>query len=179
MTHIRYSCGCPDYPLFIITDPCSTKCGKHIGQSPAIRKSNAPCGLHTAPPYEPKTLEALDRAEDKVPRFLFRGFHCANFATRSGLNTQTGVYPFAYAPPQHTASYQTRAGLEAEVGIPEPRASEDDKLIPMDFQDHLRMAEHHVEFNLEAPAPSPYTSWTADFTTAIWCASFPCRVAHV
>lgn len=174
LIHIRHSCGCQyyPYPLFIIRDPCPAKCGKQIGQPPAIRMSDVPCGLHTDPPYEPKSLEALDRAESKVPRFLYRGFHCSTFATLGGFNTQTGVYPFAYPPPLNTASYRTRAGLEAEVGMPEPGASEDDRLISMTFQNHVRMAEHHVEFNLGAPAPSPYTSWTADFTTAIWCACF-------
>lgn len=166
LTVVRLKCGCPYYPSLDLLDPCPINCGKQIGVA-LTRFSDTHCGLHSLRPYDPRSIEAFERVENKVPRFLFRGFHGANMATIRGYNTQTGVYPFAYPPRQNTAR-QTRTGYEAEVGVPPTGRPQDEPLISMTFWNHIEMSRYHVEFDLRAPAKTPYTSWTADFTTALW-----------
>lgn len=179
LTEIRHRCGCHYYPLFELLDPCAAKCGQELAPS-LTRMSDVPCGLHSVPPYDPQSVEAFVRAEPKLPRFLFRGFHGINVATKRGLNTQTGVYPFAYFPRRSTASWSDGSGdgKDAEIGIPNEERPEDIRLTPLTFAHHMQLANYHVNFNLQAPVPTPYTSWTADFTTALWCAHLLFARAH-
>ncbi|CAN8101095.1 unnamed protein product [Discula destructiva] len=97
-------------------------------------------------------------------------------ATIQGLNTQTGVYPFAYPPRQRL---QPRVqGYEAVQGVPDTEAQ---PLAEFTYDHLMQFAEWHVQFDINAQYPTPFTSWTADFTTALWFASgsYAQRKTHV
>lgn len=100
--------------------------------------------------YEPR--------QDNLPRILLRGWHPGTAAAALGLNTARGIYPFAW---------------QSLLPASNTRVSREPPSLPSRLTELSRaavtaLAQCHVQGQREVA--TPFTSWTADFSTAVFFA---------
>lgn len=103
-------------------------------------------GLYDESKYTPR--------RDNVPRILLRGWHSGTAATALGLNTDRGIYPFAWR-------FQVLPAPAEPVNDP-PR------LTDLSRGEVLALAASHIGGDTDSL--TPFTSWTADLPTAVFFA---------
>lgn len=112
-------------------------------------------------------LERLHRSEAYLPRFLFRGFNLSSTTAWGGLNSTQGIFPHAFRPDlNHANRPRTRSSvnsLDTDADIEPPPRLED-----LDFWGLQSRALNHVQ-GYTSPL-TPFTSWTADLSTAVYFA---------
>lgn len=92
---------------------------------------------------------------DNLPRVLFRGYHSDTHATTLGLNSAAGIYPFAWqCLLPRSNSMVNRLALSLPL-----------RLSSLSIVAVTTLASSHVGGEV---VDSPYTSWTADFSTAVY-----------
>lgn len=92
--------------------------------------------------------------QDNLPRILLRGWHPGTAASALGLNTGSGIYPFAW---QCTAPASNKLVSRDPPNLP-VRLHELSKIAVK------ALASEHIAG--EEDVATPFTSWTADFSTS-------------
>lgn len=95
---------------------------------------------------------------DNIPRILLRGWHPGTAAAALGLNTDRGIYPFAW----HYLLPTSNDGSSREPLIVPPRLTE------LSGGQVTALASAHICSDTEVL--SPFTSWTADLPTGVFFA---------
>lgn len=96
--------------------------------------------------------------QDNLPRILLRGWHPGTAATALGLNTGSGIYPFAW---QNLAPASNKMVSRDPPNLP-ARLTELSKIAVK------ALASEHIAG--EEDVATPFTSWSADITTAVFFA---------
>lgn len=118
----------------------------------------------------PDLLERLHRSEAYLPRFLFRGFNLASPTAWIGLNSPQGIFPHAFRPDLNHANRPRRRGFasstrrDPDAGVHEPPP----RLEDLDYWGLQSRALCHIQGDM-SPL-TPFTSWTADLSTALYFA---------
>lgn len=119
--------------------------------------------------YEKHTdlLERLHRSEAYLPRFLFRGFNSSSTTAWGGLNSTQGIFPHAF---RSDLNYADRPRTQSSVKSLDPDADIEPtpRLEDLDFWGLQSRAHNHVQ-GYTSPL-TPFTSWTADLSTALYFA---------
>lgn len=91
---------------------------------------------------------------DNIPRILLRSWHPGTAVTGWGLNTDRGVYPFAWR-------FQVLPPRREPPVVPPP-------LTDLSRGEVLALAAGHIGGDTDSP--TQFTSWTADLPTAVFFA---------
>lgn len=97
---------------------------------------------------------------DNIPRVLVRGWHPGTAAAALGLNSDRGIYPFAWH--FHVSPASRHAGAGCEPADVPPR------LTDLSRGHVLALAAAHIGGDTDSL--SPFTSWSADLPTAVFFA---------
>lgn len=95
---------------------------------------------------------------DNIPRILLRGWHPGTAAAALGLNTDRGIYPFAW----HYLLLALNDGVSLEPVVIPPR------LTDLSRGEVLALASVHIGGDVEVL--SQLSSWSADLPTAVFFA---------
>lgn len=105
--------------------------------------------VYTGPIDQPECLQFLEDASEKVPRFLFRGFHQASGGRIEGVNAKGGFVPHAFLK---------------EPDLPRSIRS-------LDTADVVKLRHSHLCGGyLSGLADSRFSSWAANFESAVYFA---------
>lgn len=105
-----------------------------------------------------KDIDYLGREAEKLPRFLFRGFHSLSGGGQTGLNTAQGVVPHGFLYEDSSADSADSDSSDSSHGMSSITVE------GMDFEDLAYVARKHI---CGGTFPTPFSSWASNFESAV------------